>query len=232
MKEAMKLICATLFGVLVASAADAAQPCCGVSSVDPQSGVVSARVAATGEVFQFKVGNPTLLRQLAPGAAIDADFAARVAFVPGSPYRFAIVKMPEAPPPGTSSPASRPGVAGPAGPARVSPALSPEGLRQLTALKQKGSAIAGALRTAPKGSPARADWKRFLAELKAWKVAHPSDAQAAEKTGDDYIPAPDRVGAVTNGKDIKDKDGTVITCPAGTSVNWEAGLWVCETTDQ
>jgi hypothetical protein len=232
MYQTMKVIFAALFGVIVAGAANAFDPCCGVASVDPQSGIVSARVAATGQVFQFKVGNPTLLRQLAVGAAVQADFAAKVAFLPGSPYRFPIVKMPEAPPPGTFSPASRPGVAAPAGPARVFPVVSPEGLRQLNALKQKGSGIAVALRTAPKGSPARADWKRFLAELKAWKVAHPSDAQAAEKAGDDYIPAPDKVGAVTNGKDIKDKDGTVITCQAGTHVDWEGGLWVCETNDQ
>jgi hypothetical protein len=51
-------------------------PCCSVTAVDAATGIVSARVNATGATFQFKVANATLLKGLRVGQGVYANLGA------------------------------------------------------------------------------------------------------------------------------------------------------------
>ena len=55
----------------------AAAPCCGITAINPRSGEVTAKVAATGKLFQFMVTNPQTLESLRIGQGVFANFAAR-----------------------------------------------------------------------------------------------------------------------------------------------------------
>ncbi|MDQ6893906.1 MAG: hypothetical protein M3167_14635 [Acidobacteriota bacterium] len=158
---------AAAFWILTASVSGAV-PCCGIASVDRATGVVTARVNATGQVFDFKVGNPTLLAGLQVGAPVDADFAAKVASFPKSPYRFAIGKMP-------SAPAGKP-VLAPAGGASSTPAHAPadpvaaQRIGDYRLLRQRAQSLLGPLHAADslQAGNARAQWGAFLRDLRAW----------------------------------------------------------------
>src|SRR2546427_815087 len=64
------LLCMTL----LASQAKAADPCCFITAINQQTGIVTARVNATGQTFQFKVTNQALLQSLNVGQGIFANF--------------------------------------------------------------------------------------------------------------------------------------------------------------
>jgi hypothetical protein len=49
---------------LNAPAGRAQGPCCGITTVDARAGIVTAKVNATGQQFQFTLNNPALLRSL------------------------------------------------------------------------------------------------------------------------------------------------------------------------
>jgi Cu/Ag efflux protein CusF len=53
-----------------------AAPCCAITAIDAKSGVATAKVNATGQTFQFKVTDATLLNGLKVGQKVSADFAA------------------------------------------------------------------------------------------------------------------------------------------------------------
>ena len=63
-------------GGVLAPAAYAGAPCCSVTAVDAQTGVVTAKEAATGKVFQFQVKDAALLKSLKVGQKISADLKA------------------------------------------------------------------------------------------------------------------------------------------------------------
>jgi hypothetical protein len=50
-------------------------PCCAIIAVDAEAGIVSVKVNATGNVFQFKPGNSATLASLKSGQAVYANFA-------------------------------------------------------------------------------------------------------------------------------------------------------------
>ena len=50
-------------------------PCCGILAVDVRTGVVTAKVNATGNVFEFKASNPATVTTLKPGQPVFANFA-------------------------------------------------------------------------------------------------------------------------------------------------------------
>ncbi len=52
-------------------------PCCGVTAIDPATGIVTARISASGQTFQFKVANPALLGTLKVGDKVWANGATR-----------------------------------------------------------------------------------------------------------------------------------------------------------
>ena len=49
-------------------------PCCAIVAVDAKAGIVSAKVNANGNVFQFKLTNPATLSTLSAGQAVYANF--------------------------------------------------------------------------------------------------------------------------------------------------------------
>ena len=50
------------------------EPCCGITAIDARSGIVTARVRATGRVFRFTVTDPATLQSLRAGQGVWADF--------------------------------------------------------------------------------------------------------------------------------------------------------------
>ena len=51
-----------------------ATPCCEIVSIDPRAGLISAKVNASGQTFQFKVASPLMTRTLRVGQAVYANF--------------------------------------------------------------------------------------------------------------------------------------------------------------
>ncbi len=60
--------------VLLATPAWAATPCCGVTAIDARAGIATAREAATGRTFQFKVSDAKQLAKLKVGQKVYANF--------------------------------------------------------------------------------------------------------------------------------------------------------------
>lgn len=56
------------------TAATPVQPCCQITSVNQQTGIATARVNATGQVFQFRVTDSNLLRSLKTSQGVYANF--------------------------------------------------------------------------------------------------------------------------------------------------------------
>ena len=52
-------------------------PCCAITSIDGETGIVTARVTVTGRMLAFKVTDAALLRSLRIGQTIIADFPAK-----------------------------------------------------------------------------------------------------------------------------------------------------------
>ena len=50
------------------------EPCCNVTAVDSVTGIVTAKVTATGRVFRFEVKDRALLASLKVGQGVWADF--------------------------------------------------------------------------------------------------------------------------------------------------------------
>ncbi len=50
------------------------KPCCTIAAVNAEAGIVTVKVNATGNVFQFKPGNSAALASLKPGQAVYANF--------------------------------------------------------------------------------------------------------------------------------------------------------------
>ena len=71
-------------------------PCCGVVTVDSATGFVTARENASGRVFQFRVTDTGLLKTLAPGSPVYANFKTRQVSVNGADPCCAIVEGPAA----------------------------------------------------------------------------------------------------------------------------------------
>lgn len=61
----------------VKGAVDPGEPCCGITAIDARSGVVTARVSATGRTFRFTVTDAATLQSLRAGQGVWADFATK-----------------------------------------------------------------------------------------------------------------------------------------------------------
>ena len=70
--------------VFVATEALAVEPCCNVTGVDYRTGMVTAQNTATGQTFQFKVSNASLLKTLRVGQGVYGDFATKQVSVGGA----------------------------------------------------------------------------------------------------------------------------------------------------
>jgi Cu/Ag efflux protein CusF len=59
------------------------QPCCGITAINASTGVVTAKVNATGKAFEFKVADSALLNSLKVGQGVYANFGASQVSVDG-----------------------------------------------------------------------------------------------------------------------------------------------------
>jgi len=87
------------------------KPCCTITAVDARSAVATARVNATGQLFQFKV-SPGLATSLRSGQGVYANFSTRQVSLDGKSVCCAIIAV--GPSPVVAAPAARPATAAPA----------------------------------------------------------------------------------------------------------------------
>jgi hypothetical protein len=90
------------FGILFccsfASAARAQAPCCSVTAIDVRTGVISAKVNANGETFEFKINDARVLPGLRVGQPVYANFAAKQISLDGRSIAGPIISGPQAVP--------------------------------------------------------------------------------------------------------------------------------------
>ena len=66
--------------VLISSPrAEAGTPCCGITSIDAKTGLVTVKETATGATFQFKVHSAKLLKSFEVGQTLDTKAIANAA---------------------------------------------------------------------------------------------------------------------------------------------------------
>ena len=67
-------VCCSIIKPAVKPDVKPAEPCCNVTAVDSATGIVTAKVTATGRVFRFEVKDRALLASLKVGQGVWADF--------------------------------------------------------------------------------------------------------------------------------------------------------------
>lgn len=81
----------TLFGILcltilaLSSRAGAGEPCCGITSLKPRTGVVVAADPVSGRKFEFKVKNAKWFKTLKVGQAVNLNVRTKSVSVSGLP---------------------------------------------------------------------------------------------------------------------------------------------------
>ncbi|HET7319659.1 MAG TPA: hypothetical protein VFK23_11025 [Nitrospirota bacterium] len=71
------LIIGALIAVSVPPEVSAATPCCTITSIDMKTGILTAKDTATGETFEFKLGNPAKISNIKIGDQVSTDFRNR-----------------------------------------------------------------------------------------------------------------------------------------------------------
>lgn len=71
------LIIGALIAVSVPPEVGAATPCCTITSIDMKTGIVTAKDTATGETFEFKLGNAAQIRNIRIGDQVSTDSQTR-----------------------------------------------------------------------------------------------------------------------------------------------------------
>jgi len=93
------LIIGALIAVSVPPEVSAATPCCTITSIDMKTGIVTGKDTATGETFEFKLGNAAQIRNIKIGDQVSTDFQNREVTVHSfQPVDGIIVKAPMHPP--------------------------------------------------------------------------------------------------------------------------------------
>jgi len=77
-------------------------PCCAITGVNTQTGIIAAKENATGRIFSFNVGDANLLRSFKVGQGVYANFATHQVSVNGIAPCCDIVRLAAAPTPGTA----------------------------------------------------------------------------------------------------------------------------------
>jgi hypothetical protein len=109
MKRAIFVFCGTLLcGAIFVTGARAQAPCCSIAAVDARTGIVSAKVNADGAVFQFRVTNANLLKQLRVGQGVYANFTTHEVSLDGKTIAGPIISGPQAPAPSPAAPVPAP----------------------------------------------------------------------------------------------------------------------------
>ena len=133
MRCATVLVALTALAFAPVGAQQPASPCCGITKIDAATGIVTAKVTANGNVFQFKVADARALGLLRVGQGVYANFAGKQVSLDGRRACCAITSGPGAPvaaPPSRTNPpsappAAAPNVARPAAPPSAVPAVPP-----------------------------------------------------------------------------------------------------------
>lgn len=68
--------------------------CCAITAIDASTGVVSAKITASGNVFEFKARNPATLSSMRVGQAVQANFAKNQVSLDGRTVCCTITKAP------------------------------------------------------------------------------------------------------------------------------------------
>src|SRR2546426_530740 len=114
----------TCVAALFCNQAKAQAPaCCSITSVDARAGLVSAKVNATGQSFQFKPNSAALLSSLRVGEGVYANFSSRQVSLDGKTICCTIVAVGPAPP-------SQPPIAKPPSSPQSGPLPKPTGAPQ------------------------------------------------------------------------------------------------------
>ncbi len=87
-----------------APAQQPATPCCGIVSIDAATGLITAKVTATGNTFQFKAPDPRTLASLRVGQGVFANFGGKQVSLDG---RSACCAITSGPTPAIAAPAGR-----------------------------------------------------------------------------------------------------------------------------
>lgn len=96
MKRAgLLLLCYAAFAV----GARAQAPCCSITAVNAATGVVSAKVNANGEAFQFRLTDANLLKEVRVGGGVYANFTTHQVSMDGKSIVGPITSGPQAPAP-------------------------------------------------------------------------------------------------------------------------------------
>src|ERR1700674_4734818 len=69
-------------------------PCCAITAINASTGVVTAKVNANGNIFQFQVTNAALLNSLKVGQGVYANFTTNQVSLDGSTVCCSIVPPP------------------------------------------------------------------------------------------------------------------------------------------
>ncbi len=72
----MKRLAVVILTLLAISLPVHANPCCSVTAIDARSGVITAKEAASGRLFTFRLHDLNALRMLRVGQPVFANFAA------------------------------------------------------------------------------------------------------------------------------------------------------------
>jgi len=94
------LLCCAAF----AAGAQAQAPCCSVTAINAATGIVSAKVNASAETFQFKLTNANLLKELRVGEGVYANFTTHQVSLDGKTIAGPITSGPQAPAPTPAAP--------------------------------------------------------------------------------------------------------------------------------
>jgi Cu/Ag efflux protein CusF len=90
-------------------------PCCPITAIDARTGVVSAKVNASGAAFQFRVTDAALLKSLKVGREVYANFTTEQVSLDGKVMCCTIISPPQAaaPLPPANAPVGKPATAAP-----------------------------------------------------------------------------------------------------------------------
>jgi hypothetical protein len=96
----MALIIEAPIAVSLPPEVSAGTPCCSITTIDMKTGIVTAKNTATGETFEFKLGNAAQIRNIKIGDQVSTDSQTREVTVHSfQPVDGILIKTPMPPPP-------------------------------------------------------------------------------------------------------------------------------------
>lgn len=96
----MALVIGASIAVSVPPEVSAGTPCCSITTIDMKTGIVTAKNTATGETFEFKLGDAAQIRNIKIGDQVSTDFQTREVTVHSfQPVDGILIKKPMHPPP-------------------------------------------------------------------------------------------------------------------------------------